>query len=85
MKYEKYEEMLDIIDKLPRSYYIPTIDELKTNNVEQNFEKYADFLLYISENLTEIIHSPETTEFNRIQAKETNKYISKLFKDNLKY
>ena len=72
MKYEKYEEVLNIIDKLPRSYYIPTIDELKANNVEQNFEKYADFLLYISENLTEIIHSPETTEFNRIQAKETN-------------
>lgn len=78
------DDSLTIIDEMPKLIgWAPSIKDLESHQVDNNFEKYANFLLYLSESLEEEDATIEEEE--AIKADEAKKYINKLFQQNVQY
>lgn len=74
-------QMYEICGKIDamdyKSNYIPTVDELIKNQVEKNFDKYKEYLLFLSEKLGE--KGPGRSKAER----EVSAYINKIFSEHL--
>lgn len=58
--------------------FIPTVEELKENNVEENFRSYVPFIIYLIEHLSKIKNN-KTGYYKDDQintAKESYKYLN---------
>lgn len=67
LTYDKIDEILDNIESLPGNInYYPTIGELKKHDIENNVEKYAPYLLWLSNSMEDKTNK---------DIKEANSYI----------
>lgn len=85
MSYDAIDELLALFDSskdvlVPLSW-APTKEELLNHNVEENFDKYADFLLFVSESIIENKNNPLAfINLSKEELDETERYIQELFR-----
>lgn len=73
----KIDDIYEVFDKMDLSIITPpTIEELKVLQIENNWNKYAKYTLWLEEKTSEC----DKTEKNN----EILKYLRNLIKDNLK-
>lgn len=85
MKEDKFFEMCDIMEEeaeMAYDKYFPTVDEIKSHNVEQNLEKYLPMLLYFSNDPFEK-EGIELDENEQDAYYEMIDYVNELIKHNL--
>lgn len=71
------DDIYEVFDKMDLSIITPpTIEELKPLQIEDNWSKYAKYILWLEEKISEC----DKTEKNN----EVLKYLRNLIKDNLK-
>lgn len=80
--YNEVDAILEVLENetnwLNLTDFIPTVEELKENNVEENFRNYAPFIIYLIEYLSKIKNN-KTGYYKDDQidaAKESYKYLN---------
>lgn len=78
---KEVDAMFDVIDNMrPCAGWMPTLEDFQFHNVDDNFEKYARFLLWISEADEDLLSDEDAEKFQ-----EVKKYINHLFKKKVLY
>lgn len=76
--YEKLDIFMETHPNATDTYY-PSVAELAEHAIEDNFDKYAPYLMYLSERLDESIQNEEDTNLSLSEMKQTAAYLRKLF------
>ena len=74
---------LDIYNEthtLPVDYF-PSVDELIEHNVDECFDKYAGYLMYLSDALDDAIKEERSTNLSLAEMKKLCVYLKKLFQE----
>lgn len=81
---EIYDEIIENNTCWPDiSKYVPTVDELKQNNIENHVRDYAPFLIYLTNHLHSVFNNKAGYSSDQIdQAKKSWAYLSKILKDH---
>ena len=76
--YEKLDIFMEAHTNVTDIYY-PSVTELVEHAVEDDFDKYAPYLMYLAERLDESIKNEEETNLSLSEMKQTAAYLRKLF------
>ena len=89
MTFVQLDKICDKLDaykekQLAPNDYFPSVNELIEHDVDKHFDKYASYLLYLSESVDEAIKDGKETNLVPAEMKKLCRYLKKMFAEFVK-